>query len=424
FVQHDQVRVANLLGDPGLATDKAPAHPDLAQPHVSRGLAVCDYDQDGDLDFVVVDHDERVRLFRNEMQTGNWVEIRLKKKARSPGQVGGEALGARVVAWIAGRPVRRSISGVSYLSQSSRLIHLGLGTAESVDELQIDWPDGTRQTVPGLPTNSAWLVEQNRPEPRKIPPQRTALPPAESTERVKAFWDLQREALRAMKVQSDLPRAVRLFQEALALDPDHEDTLYNLGLCLARQGRTAEALAQFAHLVKVNPMSHRGLRQWAVLRARTARSREDLLEAKRWLRRAMDLNPEETGVRQILGEVHLLLGETGPAAQRLEWVCRTNPRAVGGQFLLAYLAWRQGDEAAMQDRLAAALRGRGPAWKPAGTSAEGDLKGHESIDTTILSDYWRRWDGSVDHPEILFGPLGGFLEKVENLWGKQSGEGS
>jgi hypothetical protein len=61
--------------------DLAPLVPSLATPHVSRGLAVSDFDNDGDVDLLIVDLDRGVRLLRNDMQRGNWMQVRL----RAPG---------------------------------------------------------------------------------------------------------------------------------------------------------------------------------------------------------------------------------------------------------------------------------------------------------------------------------------------------
>jgi hypothetical protein len=57
------------------------AHTGLTAKHVSRGLATSDIDGDGDLDFVIVDLDGGVRLFRNDLPGGNWVQLRLSSRA-------------------------------------------------------------------------------------------------------------------------------------------------------------------------------------------------------------------------------------------------------------------------------------------------------------------------------------------------------
>ncbi len=57
--------------------DLAPWNRSFSRPHVSRGLAVADYNNDGAMDVAIVDHGEGVRLLRNDIPQGNWAEFRL-----------------------------------------------------------------------------------------------------------------------------------------------------------------------------------------------------------------------------------------------------------------------------------------------------------------------------------------------------------
>ncbi|GIX05863.1 MAG: hypothetical protein KatS3mg115_0266 [Candidatus Poribacteria bacterium] len=78
--------------------DLAPLNEQLAEPHVSRGLAVSDYDDDGDVDLLFVDLDGGVRLFRNEMPQGNWVKVRLRSRLAPSGEPIGWGDGAKLIA--------------------------------------------------------------------------------------------------------------------------------------------------------------------------------------------------------------------------------------------------------------------------------------------------------------------------------------
>jgi hypothetical protein len=61
--------------------DLTPMLPALATPHVSRGIAVSDYDNDGDVDIAIVDIDGGVRLLRNDFETdANWLKLRLRAR--------------------------------------------------------------------------------------------------------------------------------------------------------------------------------------------------------------------------------------------------------------------------------------------------------------------------------------------------------
>ncbi len=362
--------------------DLAPLSPPLAQPHVSRGLAVSDYDNDGDLDIVLVQSGEGVQLLRNDTAHGHWAEVVVRRPAASKDGSPTVARGALV-----------TVDNGSYLSQSTSVIHFGLGAATQIDRLEVRWPGGTVTTYGPLATDRRWLITDGNPAAEELH-ARTAGAPLSERERVVAFWDRQRAGMQALKVEKNPVKAAGLFREALALDPNHEDAHYYLATSLAAQGKTDEALAEYQTLTRVNPGSHRGFTAWGTLRAMTARSDADLAAAERSLESAHRLNPEETGALLVLGEVALLRGAAATAEQRLKAVCQTNARSVGGLFLLGYIAWKRGDAAGAQARLASARAALGPEWKPGGSTAEGDVKGRTLSDSaTPLSRYWEQWDG-------------------------------
>lgn len=114
------------------------AGPALAGAHCSRGAAFGDYDNDGDVDILVVNLNEPPSLFRNDCGGAHhWLEIRLEgvRSNRS-------AIGALVTAMYGGRRQVRAVTGQSsYLSVSDRRLHFGLGKADSVS-LEVRWPSG------------------------------------------------------------------------------------------------------------------------------------------------------------------------------------------------------------------------------------------------------------------------------------------
>ncbi|HZP61788.1 MAG TPA: VCBS repeat-containing protein, partial [Terriglobales bacterium] len=65
--------------------DLAPWNHSLSQPHVSRGLAAADYNNDGAMDVAIVDQGEGVRLLRNDIPQGNWAEFRLHSRVPPSG---------------------------------------------------------------------------------------------------------------------------------------------------------------------------------------------------------------------------------------------------------------------------------------------------------------------------------------------------
>jgi tetratricopeptide (TPR) repeat protein len=219
--------------------------------------------------------------------------------------------------------------------------------------------------------------------------------PLDDKQRVRKFWEIQRAAMTAMKVEHDNDKAIGLFRAAIALNPAHEDSRYYLGLCLASQGDSESALAALAELQHRNPMSHRAWQQWGVVRALCATSSNDLTLAEQALKRAHSINPEETGALLVLGEVALLQGNLDSADERLAAATKTNPKAVGGFFLRGYCAWKRGSPAAACQYLEQTRNALGPDWHPKGASAEGDVKRKQHVESSPLSRFWASWDGKT-----------------------------
>jgi enediyne biosynthesis protein E4 len=126
------------LGNGTFAQMDEESMPALAARHVSRGCAFGDFDNDGDLDIIIMNQNEPPTLLRNDAPAGNhWIKIRLHgtKSNRS-------ALGSRVVVRSGGKiQVQELMSQSSYVSSNDPRLHFGLGTASSVD-IEVRWPLG------------------------------------------------------------------------------------------------------------------------------------------------------------------------------------------------------------------------------------------------------------------------------------------
>ncbi len=105
---------------------------------VGRGGALADYDNDGDLDLAINTIGGSLALLRHEGAPANWLQVQLD------GPLPGAVVTARLPD---GRTLRRELhAGGSYLSSHDPRCHFGLGSATSVAELHIRWPDG-RETL-------------------------------------------------------------------------------------------------------------------------------------------------------------------------------------------------------------------------------------------------------------------------------------
>jgi len=125
------------------------AGPGVAEPHCSRGCAFGDFDNDGDVDILIVNLNEPPSLLRNDLETKqNWIKVKLEgvKSNRS-------AIGARVLARYGGTVQAQAVlSQSSYYSSNDPRLHFGLGSSSSVD-LEICWPNGLREKYKGVAAN-------------------------------------------------------------------------------------------------------------------------------------------------------------------------------------------------------------------------------------------------------------------------------
>jgi enediyne biosynthesis protein E4 len=134
------------------------AGPGFQELHCSRGLAVGDLNNDGQMDLLIANLDEAPSLFQNQGLAGNWLMIQLKgtRSNRS-------AIGARVTIKAGALTQMREVkSGGSYQSQSDLRLHFGLGTAKTVDEIKVRWPGGQMQTLRQVHNNQILTVEESR----------------------------------------------------------------------------------------------------------------------------------------------------------------------------------------------------------------------------------------------------------------------
>ncbi len=394
-----------------------PWNRNFAQSHVSRGLAVADYNNDGAMDVAIVDHGEGIRLLRNDITQGNWLELRLHDRVPPTNSPIGFGDGATVIAWIKGVPIRRTVGSSSYLSQDSHRIHLGLGSAHVIDRLEIRWRRGRPQVWTNVAANQALDVMQGQSDLKPFvagPGEHTTLPPtvsADSRSATVQFWARQHAAMDAMKRDHDPARAAALFREALAINPNHEDSHYYLANCLAALGQVRAAIAELDALLRINPQNHRGYQRKGELLAASATSRAQLIEAHKTLEAGLKLNSEETGTLVLLGEVELGLGRLDSAETTLTHVCTANPRAANAWFLRGYAAWKHGDQSRAQTLLKSAHNALGPDWKPAGTVLEGDVRQRMFSESGFLGVFEQNWNGTVV-PADAYRQLDAYLKRL------------
>jgi hypothetical protein len=117
----------------------AASGPGAVAPHSSRGAAFGDFDNDGDLDVLVMNMNEPPSLLRNDYAGKNgWLEVKLEGTRSNRA-----GLGATVVVTAGGRrQARVALSQSSYYSHDDLRLHFGLGTAATADSVEVRWPSG------------------------------------------------------------------------------------------------------------------------------------------------------------------------------------------------------------------------------------------------------------------------------------------
>ena len=133
------------------------AGPGFRLVKVSRGLAIGDIDNDGDLDLLVTSNGDTPDLLLNEGgNRGNSILVHLTGTSSNR-----SAVGARVTVTIGERSMMRELkAGSSYLSQNDLRLHFGLGTAGKADRLEIRWPGGAVQVFEDVEANQILSITE------------------------------------------------------------------------------------------------------------------------------------------------------------------------------------------------------------------------------------------------------------------------
>ena len=134
------------------------AGPGVGEAHCSRGCAFGDFDNDGDVDIVIVNMNEPPSLLRNDVSGGNrWIKFKLNgvRSNRS-------AVGARVTVTYGGRrQVQEVMAQAGFLSANDKRLHFGLGKVDRVDA-EVLWPSGLRQQFRGVATNQLVAIDEGK----------------------------------------------------------------------------------------------------------------------------------------------------------------------------------------------------------------------------------------------------------------------
>ena len=126
-----------------------------------RALVSVDWDQDGDLDLWTSNRNgPRLRLLRNDNSTGHhFLRLRLQGNGKSTSR---DAIGARVIVETSGRNelTKTLRAGEGFLSQSSKWLHFGIGSADDITSVKVQWPGGDVESFTGCGIDGRFVLVQ------------------------------------------------------------------------------------------------------------------------------------------------------------------------------------------------------------------------------------------------------------------------
>ncbi len=147
------------LGGAGWSALTAEAGFTALPPRRHRGAATGDFNHDGRLDLVVAALSAPAEIWMNDSPDSNhWIELALEGTKSNR-----DGIGAKIRISARGLTQYEQVSHASgYASSSAGPVHFGLGAAETVAEIEIRWPSGTRQVLKDVATGRVVRIKEAR----------------------------------------------------------------------------------------------------------------------------------------------------------------------------------------------------------------------------------------------------------------------
>jgi len=221
----------------------------------------------------------------------------------------------------------------------------------------------------------------------------SAAAPVGERSRVERFWETYRRAT-GLRIAGRWQEAAEEYQHALALEPEHHNSLYYLGNAELALGNLTAAEAAWRRLVEVDPTSSRAHSQLGTLYFCVGGAGPLQPErAAAEFERAATINREETGPLLSLGEIALVREDYQTALHYLDAVIGSNYSSVAAHFYEGYLAWRSGATTRAAKLLTTASSYARPAAPNAQAPGEGDTEeggpistAHAAVDCDLMRE--------------------------------------
>ena len=285
---------------------------------MSRGTAFGDYDNDGDLDLLVNNLNDRLSLLRNDGGNRNyWLGLELIGAAGRPAE------GASVRLWADGQVlVRQAKRGYGYLSANDGRVLFGLGEVAQVEKIEVRWPSGRVQVVEQPPLRRYLVLREG--EGAEIAHYSGQVPPP---------------------VLMPAPRTGRTDSIAeVAFNPDWTaEEYYEQATALYGEGRYQEAVALLRPALRRYPGAVR-LHYAAGVALYSGLGRYE--EAAKVLEQAVAQDTSVVEVAQLLGVIYLHLNQPAQAAATLTRAAALAPEDWETHYRLGLAHNHLGDSAA------------------------------------------------------------------------------
>lgn len=130
----------------------------FSEKYQGRGAAFADFNRDGNVDVAVVTLNGPLILLRNDTpHPGHWIDLKLVgRRLKDP-------IGATLTATVGAKIWAMQMRGGSgYLSQSERLVHIGLGAEKALAKVEVAWPGGVREIFENLPADQVVTIVEGK----------------------------------------------------------------------------------------------------------------------------------------------------------------------------------------------------------------------------------------------------------------------
>ena len=230
----------------------------LADKHDGRGLAIADFDNDGDLDVYISNQGQDGVLYRNDIgNKNNWLQVELTGT-----HCNRNAIGARVKV-VAGSlsQIREMDGGNGDHSQCPYRMHFGLGTQKNIDYIEIRWPTGYVERFDGVRPNQ--LLKYTENTPTAFLEERKRWKETQIELRRKEVEREKRQAAGGATAEKDPPldwnelgefkRDYLKFKQAVEKNPQDGRTRYEFAMVLDSRGRRTAALSELEKAISLDP---------------------------------------------------------------------------------------------------------------------------------------------------------------------------